>query len=210
MIRLTVDSNNADAAYRQVYRQLRAAILSGELPPGSRLPATRALARASGIARVTVVEAYRQLEAEGFTESRVGAGTFVAAGVVAVGGVAVGGVANGHCRVVLEHDGGRVVGPVEDGSVDGGVLLGDADEGHGDDDTFQPVAQSVAQGEGHARQSLPTACGHGQAEETRRLVGGSQAVGVDGLARLIDKGRRGTGKTLLMTVETLPQLGYRD
>ena len=93
MIRLTVDSNNADAAYRQVYRQLRAAILSGELPPGSRLPATRALARASGIARVTVVEAYRQLEAEGFTESRVGAGTFVAAGVVAVGGVAVGGVA---------------------------------------------------------------------------------------------------------------------
>ena len=93
MIRLTVDSNDADAAYRQVYRQLRAAILSGELPPGSRLPATRALARASGIARVTVVEAYRQLEAEGFTESRVGAGTFVAAGVVAVGGVAVGGVA---------------------------------------------------------------------------------------------------------------------
>ena len=93
MIRLTVDPNNADAAYRQVYRQLRAAILSGELPPGSRLPATRALARASGIARVTVVEAYRQLEAEGFTESRVGAGTFVAAGVVAAGVVADGRVA---------------------------------------------------------------------------------------------------------------------
>ncbi len=95
MIRLTVDPNDADAAYRQVYHQLRAAILSGELPPGSRLPATRTLARASGVARVTVVEAYRQLEAEGFTESRVGAGTFVAAGVVAVGVVAVGGVAAG-------------------------------------------------------------------------------------------------------------------
>ncbi len=93
MIRLTVDSNDAEAAYRQVYRQLRAAILAGELPPGSRLPATRTLARASGVARVTVVEAYRQLEAEGFTESRVGAGTFVAAGVVATGGVAAGGVA---------------------------------------------------------------------------------------------------------------------
>ncbi len=81
MIRLAVDPHAADAAYRQVYRQLRAAILSGELPPGSRLPATRVLARASGVARVTIVEAYRQLAAEGFTESRVGAGTFVVAGV---------------------------------------------------------------------------------------------------------------------------------
>ena len=81
MIRLAVDPTAADAAYRQIYRQLRAAILSGELPPGSRLPATRVLARASGVARVTIVEAYRQLAAEGFTESRVGAGTFVVAGV---------------------------------------------------------------------------------------------------------------------------------
>jgi GntR family transcriptional regulator/MocR family aminotransferase len=63
-----------------VYQQLRAAILAGELPPGARLPATRDLAREAGVARVTVVQAYRQLEAEGFVASRVGAGTFVAAG----------------------------------------------------------------------------------------------------------------------------------
>ncbi len=81
MIHLTIDRDADEVAYRQVYRQLRAAILSGELPPETQLPPTRDLARAAGVARVTVVEAYRQLAAEGFIESRVGAGTFVAAGL---------------------------------------------------------------------------------------------------------------------------------
>jgi len=78
VIQLTIDRHTDEAAYRQVYRQLRAAILSGELPPETRLPPSRELARAAGVARVTIVEAYRQLAAEGFIESRVGAGTFVA------------------------------------------------------------------------------------------------------------------------------------
>ena len=83
MIHVTVDRDDPEPAYRQVYLRLRAAILAGELPPGARLPATRDLAHASGVARVTVVQAYRQLEAEGFIESRVGAGTHVAAGLAA-------------------------------------------------------------------------------------------------------------------------------
>ena len=81
MIHLTIDRHADEVAYRQVYRQLRSAILSGELPPETQLPPTRDLARAAGVARVTVVEAYRQLAAEGFIESRVGAGTFVAPGL---------------------------------------------------------------------------------------------------------------------------------
>ena len=83
MIHLTVDRHDPEPAYRQLYLHLRAAILAGELPPGTRLPATRDLARASGVARVTVVQAYQQLEAEGFIEGRVGAGTFVTAGPTA-------------------------------------------------------------------------------------------------------------------------------
>jgi len=83
VIQLTVDRHDPEPAFRQVYRQLRAAILSGELSPGTRLPATRDLARATGVARVTITQAYRQLEAEGFVESRVGAGTHVAAGPAA-------------------------------------------------------------------------------------------------------------------------------
>jgi GntR family transcriptional regulator/MocR family aminotransferase len=81
---LTVEKNASDPGYRQVYRQLRAAILSGELPPGARLPASRQLARQLAVARVTVVRAYNQLAAEGFAESHVGAGTYVAVDLDAV------------------------------------------------------------------------------------------------------------------------------
>ncbi len=71
-IRLSVDKQDANAAYRQVYQQLRTAILSGELPPGTRLPASRRLASEAGVARVTIVRAYDQLASEGFIESRMG------------------------------------------------------------------------------------------------------------------------------------------
>src|SRR3954464_10622240 len=62
---------------RQLYLALRGAILSGALPPGARLPPTRALAAQLGLARNTVVAAYDQLLAEGFIEGRVGAGAHV-------------------------------------------------------------------------------------------------------------------------------------
>ncbi|MDQ2069919.1 MocR-like pyridoxine biosynthesis transcription factor PdxR [Natronospira bacteriovora] len=67
-----------EPAYRQIYQQIREAILAGQLPPGSRLPATRRLAEELGVARITVVQAYEQLGAEGYLESRRGAGTRVA------------------------------------------------------------------------------------------------------------------------------------
>jgi GntR family transcriptional regulator/MocR family aminotransferase len=67
--------------YRQLYQQLRDLILAGAFPAGSRLPAVRVLASEQRLARVTVAAAYKQLEAEGYVASRVGAGTFVA-GVV--------------------------------------------------------------------------------------------------------------------------------
>jgi len=66
-----------DALYQQVYRALRRSVLEGFLPPGSRLPATRALARDLGVSRNVVLLAYDQLYAEGYVEGRVGAGTFV-------------------------------------------------------------------------------------------------------------------------------------
>jgi GntR family transcriptional regulator / MocR family aminotransferase len=57
---------------------LRAAIREQRLAPGQRLPSTRALAYDLGIARGTVVEAYAQLQAEGYITARQGAGTWVA------------------------------------------------------------------------------------------------------------------------------------
>ncbi len=63
--------------YRQIYDQIRQQIIEGRLVPGSKLPPTRTLAQQKGIARVTVTQAYDQLQAEGFVTSRRGAGTFV-------------------------------------------------------------------------------------------------------------------------------------
>ncbi len=62
----------------RVHQGLRDAILAGRLAPGSRLPASRALAAQLGIRRNTVVGAYEQLLSDGLVEARVGAGTFVA------------------------------------------------------------------------------------------------------------------------------------
>jgi GntR family transcriptional regulator/MocR family aminotransferase len=57
---------------------LREAVRSGRIPPGSRLPATRALATQLGVSRGVVVEAYAQLAAEGYLDTRRGGGTRVA------------------------------------------------------------------------------------------------------------------------------------
>ncbi len=73
-----LDPTAKTSLHRQVYNTLRGAILSGALPHGTKLPATRALASAHGISRNTVLAAFEDLIAEGFLESKIGAGTFIA------------------------------------------------------------------------------------------------------------------------------------
>ena len=65
-------------AYRQLYEQLRAGILSGQLKAGSPLPASRRLAAEAGVSRNTVLAAFDQLDAEGYLDRRPGSGTYVA------------------------------------------------------------------------------------------------------------------------------------
>lgn len=65
---------------RQIYEQIRAAIVEGRLAAGERLPPTRVLAQRLAVARNTVVFAYDLLAAEGFIAGRVGAGSVVLAG----------------------------------------------------------------------------------------------------------------------------------
>jgi GntR family transcriptional regulator / MocR family aminotransferase len=64
--------------HRQLYEALREAILTRRLAPGMRLPSTRTLASELGLSRYTVVDAFRQLCAEGYLEGTIGAGTCVA------------------------------------------------------------------------------------------------------------------------------------
>jgi GntR family transcriptional regulator/MocR family aminotransferase len=61
----------------QIYRAFREAILSGEIAPGSRLPSSRAEARTLGVSRNVVLQAYGQLEAEGYIGGARGSGTYV-------------------------------------------------------------------------------------------------------------------------------------
>jgi GntR family transcriptional regulator / MocR family aminotransferase len=74
-MQLTLDGEGS--RYRQLYRALRAAILSGALRAGTRLPATRALAAELAVSRNTVLQAYDQLLAEGYVAARTGSGTYV-------------------------------------------------------------------------------------------------------------------------------------
>ncbi|HRW10584.1 MAG TPA: PLP-dependent aminotransferase family protein [Caldilineaceae bacterium] len=74
---LSIDPRATPSRYAQLYSALRDAILRGQISPGTRLPSTRDLARSLRLSRNTVTAAYEQLVAEGYLESRVGAGTYV-------------------------------------------------------------------------------------------------------------------------------------
>lgn len=63
---------------RQLYQVMREAILQQILPVASGVPSSRELARELGVSRNTVIFAYEQLIAEGYLETRPGAGSFVA------------------------------------------------------------------------------------------------------------------------------------
>lgn len=73
----TLDKQSQTPLYLQLYHQLREAILHGEFT-SQRLPPGRELASKLGVARITVSQAYDQLESEGFVLRRRGAGTFIA------------------------------------------------------------------------------------------------------------------------------------
>jgi GntR family transcriptional regulator/MocR family aminotransferase len=76
---ITLDEKSDAPLYRQIYETIRRSILRGGFHSGRQLPASRLLAKQLGVSRMTVVNAYEQLLAEGYLEGRAGAGTFVAA-----------------------------------------------------------------------------------------------------------------------------------
>jgi GntR family transcriptional regulator/MocR family aminotransferase len=75
---IAVDRTAATPLQRQIYERYREAIVERRLRPGQRLPSTRSLAAELRISRMPVLNAFEQLLAEGYFETRVGAGTFVA------------------------------------------------------------------------------------------------------------------------------------
>jgi DNA-binding transcriptional MocR family regulator len=75
--RLNIRPKSACPLYRQLYSQLRRAILEQKLPAGARLPSTRTLARTLGVSRNTVLNAYEALIADTLLVARRGSGTCV-------------------------------------------------------------------------------------------------------------------------------------
>lgn len=78
LLSVALDPQAAEPMFRQLYADLRQAILGGRLRPGDRLPASRALADELDISRNTVLGAFEQLLSEGYLVMRGGSGTYVA------------------------------------------------------------------------------------------------------------------------------------
>jgi GntR family transcriptional regulator/MocR family aminotransferase len=74
-----LDRAAAEPLHQQLYRQIRDELISGTFNhSSSRVPSSRALATDLGISRFTVNVALSRLHAEGYLQSRIGSGTFVA------------------------------------------------------------------------------------------------------------------------------------
>src|ERR1700691_5728162 len=87
-LHLDISDTTGGSLRARVERALREAVRSGRLVPGSRLPSTRALCAQLGVSRGVVVDAYSQLAAEGYLQTRRGGGTSVA-GAAALAGPSI-------------------------------------------------------------------------------------------------------------------------
>lgn len=73
-------SNTGDVPiYEQIVRQIKSAVLQGELKEGDALPSMRLLAKELRISVITTKRAYEELERDGFINTVPGKGCFVAA-----------------------------------------------------------------------------------------------------------------------------------
>lgn len=77
-MRILLSNASPSPIYEQIVRQVRAQILSGDLPEGTPLPSIRKLAQTLQISVITTKRAYDELEREGLLDTVGGKGTFVA------------------------------------------------------------------------------------------------------------------------------------
>lgn len=77
-MKILISNNSKDPIYAQIYQQMKALIVSGELKEGDRLPSIRALAKDLGISVITTRRAYDELEQEGYINTVPAKGSYVA------------------------------------------------------------------------------------------------------------------------------------
>ena len=76
---IIISSNTNKPIYEQITSQIKEMIMSGELQTGYSIPSMRALAISIHVSVITVQKAYEDLQRDGFIETTVGRGSFVAA-----------------------------------------------------------------------------------------------------------------------------------
>ncbi len=76
---IIISSNTSKPIYEQITSQIKAMIMSGELQTGDAIPSMRSLAKTIHVSVITVQKAYEDLTRDGFIETTVGRGSFVAA-----------------------------------------------------------------------------------------------------------------------------------
>lgn len=74
---IPLDKDSVEPIYQQLARYFRLKIESGRMVSGDRLPPTRDLARQLGVGRISVVNAYAQLQEDGLIAAHPGRGTYV-------------------------------------------------------------------------------------------------------------------------------------
>jgi GntR family transcriptional regulator len=74
---VAIDPTSDRPVFKQIADHLRAAIQSGELEPGERMPSEQVLIDAHGVARGTIRQAMNLLRSEGLVRTEHGRGSFV-------------------------------------------------------------------------------------------------------------------------------------
>lgn len=77
-MKIIISNSSDEPIYEQINKQIKGAILRGELKEGDLLPSIRTLAKDLQISVITTKRAYDELEKEGFIETMQGKGSYVA------------------------------------------------------------------------------------------------------------------------------------
>lgn len=75
---IIISNSSKQPIYEQITSQIKNLIMAGELQEGDDLPSMRSLAKDLHISVITTKRAYEDLERDGFIETVVGKGSFVA------------------------------------------------------------------------------------------------------------------------------------
>ena len=75
---IIISNTSNKPLYQQIFDQVSAQIIKGELEPGTMLPPIRTVAKELHISVITVKKAWEELERLGFIDTMVGRGCFIA------------------------------------------------------------------------------------------------------------------------------------